>query len=581
MATIYQKDGQSLYDLEGVTYSANTGQPLSGTTPPPDPFRKEPTVVTSSSAREATKDSINTLNTYNTNLSLSQQQKAQQQAPQPNQQAEEPLVLVDPNTLQRITFANPSINKDGISPYLQKGYSVESGALPANLAPTSSTPTSAEQAVQNANSELEALYKGFDNLHNLTPTQNAYIGTIKDQFDTRRRQLEDLNRREQASLSQFGIASGAMRHSASFDSVITDAERQGLQRLQELDAQELSLIAEAQRAFEADNFKSLVEKINLATEIADRKQAELDNIQKAALEQNKLLTEQMKAQNDYMQNIAKNKQMELDYMTGYAEAIAPVALASLTGDETADIETITSMAQQYGIDPNVLLGAVQTLSDAPTKSVPAEFNLLANFLGRKPTQKEYMEFVQSLRPPASSGNSLTPYQQAQSFTGISNKYQSDTFINNALKGQNAIIVARQVLADPENATNQLKALYSLVKNLDPDSAVREGELALASQTQSYFANFDNYYTRISQGRVVSPEVAKQMANATIELANAWNETAKRRQAQYKAQAQVAGVGDQFNQYLAGFDSEFTQTSTGIPSGNIVTAPDGTEIEIVD
>lgn len=178
-------------------------------------------------------------------------------------------------------------------------------------------------------------------------------------------------------------------------------------------------------------------------------------------------------------------------------------------------------------------------------------------------------------------NPLTPYQQAQSFTGISNKYQSDTFINNAVKGQNAIIVARQVIADPNNATNQLKALYSLVKNLDPDSAVREGELSLAAQTQSYFGSFGNVFTRISEGRVISPSVATEMANATIELANAWNETAKRRQAQYKSQAQVAGVGDQFDRYLAGFDSEFTAANTETPAGNIITAPNGDEIEIID
>lgn len=159
---------------------------------------------------------------------------------------------------------------------------------------------------------------------------------------------------------------------------------------------------------------------------------------------------------------------------------------------------------------------------------------------------------------SSGAGGLTDYQSMNAFLGISNKYQADPIVQQAIKGATAVQIAQQVLQNPESATNQLKALYVLVKNLDADSAVREGELALASQTQSYFDTFANSIARIQEGRVVSPKAASELAQATIDLVGAWNLSAENRQKAYISQANVAGVGPQFGQYLGGYNSNFTQ-----------------------
>lgn len=156
-----------------------------------------------------------------------------------------------------------------------------------------------------------------------------------------------------------------------------------------------------------------------------------------------------------------------------------------------------------------------------------------------------------------SGSGLTPYQENQTFIGLTNKYQADPIVNAGVKGQTAVAIADQVIANPQNAANQLKALYTLVKNLDPDSAVREGEVDLAQRTQSYLETFENSLARITRGQVIAPAAAVALATATKELALAWSESAARRQRQYQAQAQVGNVGGQFNQYLGAFDSGFT------------------------
>lgn len=207
----------------------------------------------------------------------------------------------------------------------------------------------------------------------------------------------------------------------------------------------------------------------------------------------------------------------------------------------------------------------QSLSDTYGSGVLGEyaFAVSQGYTGSfRDYQNEDANRKASIVRAGSSG--LTPYQTNQAFIALSNKYQADPFISAALKGQTAVAIANQIIANPNSATSQLKSLYVLVKNLDADSAVREGELALARQTQSYLQSFGNVLTRIGGGRVIAPDAAKALAVATKELATAWKETAARRQKQYMAQATTANVGAEFKNYLSAFESEFSREATATP-----------------
>lgn len=161
---------------------------------------------------------------------------------------------------------------------------------------------------------------------------------------------------------------------------------------------------------------------------------------------------------------------------------------------------------------------------------------------------------------------LSAYQRNQTFLNISNKYQADAIVNQSIKGQTAKAIADQVIANPEKATNQLSSLYLYVKNLDADSAVREGEVALAQLTQSYFQRFTTALTRVAAGQILAPAAAKELALATKDLVSAWEKTAVTRTQQYKAQAVVAGVGSQFDQYLTGFQRIQGSGTAEAPAG---------------
>jgi hypothetical protein len=168
--------------------------------------------------------------------------------------------------------------------------------------------------------------------------------------------------------------------------------------------------------------------------------------------------------------------------------------------------------------------------------------------------------------PDASG--LSP-KQSVNLNSVINKYQQDAVVKQADQGRTITAIADSVIANPQAATKQLAALYILVKNLDPTSAVREGELSLANATQSYLQTWENTLARLSHGQVIAPAAAVELAKATKEITQFWNAAAERKRKQYGAQAGVLGVGPQFEQYLSGFDSSY-----GGGEQEFVRGPDG-------
>ncbi len=170
-------------------------------------------------------------------------------------------------------------------------------------------------------------------------------------------------------------------------------------------------------------------------------------------------------------------------------------------------------------------------------------------------------------PYASASMNGLNAKQTQNFITISTKYQADDIVKNASKTEGAIAIADQVLADPGKAGNQLKILYTLVKNLDPDSAVREGELDLASKTQSYLGKFGTSLERINKGKLLSKAATIELANATKDLAQIWESVVRNRTQLYTSQANVAGIGSAWQEYING--ANLLGSSGGQSSGDSI------------
>lgn len=189
--------------------------------------------------------------------------------------------------------------------------------------------------------------------------------------------------------------------------------------------------------------------------------------------------------------------------------------------------------------------------------------------GRTPMSYEAYQTADANRKVLAStiagSSGMTPTQQTQ-FMNITNNFQKDSLVQAYDKGQGLVAIADQVIANPNNAANQLKSLYVLVKNLDPDSAVREGEIALANKTNSYLQQFETALTRIGKGQVISPDTAKSLAEATKELVTAWETGVNSRKSRYIAQANTVGIGQAFNDYLNS-SSSFYGSDTNVGGGD--------------
>jgi hypothetical protein len=129
-------------------------------------------------------------------------------------------------------------------------------------------------------------------------------------------------------------------------------------------------------------------------------------------------------------------------------------------------------------------------------------------------------------------------------------------------------LADQLLADPSNASKQIATLYNMVKTLDPDSVVREGEVNLVTAAESFSNRFSTTLARVNERKAISNEAAIEMARAVKDLAEVVFEQAELAQRNTTAAANVAGLGEPWADFLSQ-TVDFGQEA-GSASGSTIT-----------
>lgn len=149
----------------------------------------------------------------------------------------------------------------------------------------------------------KAIDTEVENYTNLLDTQIGRIDdlaqqtvtSIKASFERRRVQQQEINRRELVAYQTLGIRMGARHFPTIQAGVLSAVETQGLQRLADLDVQEMSLISEAQAANEEKKFELLHAKLEAIENARKEKREILMDINRMTLEQEKNIRERMKA----------------------------------------------------------------------------------------------------------------------------------------------------------------------------------------------------------------------------------------------------------------------------------------------
>ncbi len=436
------------------------------------------------------------------------------------------------NSLDNLTNKGITTGEDGTTTYAD-------GSIYEKPSDTTSSDT------QDEDKEIESMLTKMK--ESLDASTKTLIDNIQAKYAIRKSEQKEINRRQEKGVSNAllmggvtGQGSSAQYAPISSSGIVQAQESFGIKQLADLDAEENDLIAAAKAAQQSGDFKMMEFRLNQAEKKRQEKITTAIKLNEEIAKQNKEIRDRN------MQVQRENAILDL-YKSGNTDPASITQALKKQGVNATIKEVADVVALASGIGGSGIVGEYNFYkADAIARGqVPVDFNTYQ-------TMDANRKIKIASAGTIANENGLTP-KETQTFLSITNKFQADAFINNALKGQNAITIADQVIADPKNAANQLKSLYTLVKNLDPDSAVREGEISLANKTQSYLNRFGTTLTRVFKGKVISDKAAVELAEATKELALAWSDTAKRRQTQYQAQANIAGIGDAFSEYISSSD----------------------------
>src|SRR3990167_6070492 len=114
--------------------------------------------------------------------------------------------------------------------------------------------TQTEKDFETAQTELNS-YKTQLQQYTVSDAQLAsQIANIASQWDIRISDMKELNRRRETSLETRGIRIGAERYSASFGGILSAEEREGVQRIADLETQKQIAILAAQKAAKDQNW---------------------------------------------------------------------------------------------------------------------------------------------------------------------------------------------------------------------------------------------------------------------------------------------------------------------------------------
>jgi len=145
---------------------------------------------------------------------------------------------------------------------------------------------------------------------------------------------------------------------------------------------------------------------------------------------------------------------------------------------------------------------------------------------------------------------LTPTDKNKLYQ-ITRDYKTNPIKMGYEKARLAANVAQSAKDNPKNAAKQLSLLYSYVKNLDSDSAVKEGETELAQSISSYMDKFKVQFEKINKNKLLSDDVALQIADETISLFENWKGALERTKDEFRSQSNILGLVNEWDSFIEG------------------------------
>lgn len=147
--------------------------------------------------------------------------------------------------------------------------------------------------------------------------------------------------------------------------------------------------------------------------------------------------------------------------------------------------------------------------------------------------------------------------QASMLNNIITRYEKSPLIQAVDRTPILSKSIESIYTNPSDAALQMNLSYAYIQALDTyQSAVREGELSNLNTIDSRIGDIQKEISKITGGQIVRPETAIKIADAANELVTTIKSAAKNKAQSYKSNANVFGLGDQWDAYVSGFTPEY-------------------------
>ena len=154
-----------------------------------------------------------------------------------------------------------------------------------------------DELIGSANEDNRMVYDTLDSLSKQTDQNTAQeIRAIKASYKVYEQQLEEVNRREQLDENTSLLLGGSSRYTSSASGISAGFVRAGIMELAELDAKEMSAIAEAKSAQAEKKWQIASKKLEHVETLRKEKLAKASEISKLIAADNQKLREQMQKQ---------------------------------------------------------------------------------------------------------------------------------------------------------------------------------------------------------------------------------------------------------------------------------------------
>jgi len=210
--------------------------------------------------------------------------------------------------------------------------------------------------------QIDTYSQRMDNLRDTMATQNqALIDNIKNTYARRKQQMRQINKARVGNVRTAQIRSGRARYAPTLsEGAIGSEEREGLQRITDLDNKMNSAINQARMAATKQDYKMLNQTMNNLTKMHENQTENL-------LQQLQLARDSEDRALEKAKDELEIKEMGMEIKETKAANAATSALPQLTQDPEKNKDLIQKTADQYGVDYEQVASQVLELQQEQQK----------------------------------------------------------------------------------------------------------------------------------------------------------------------------------------------------------------------